>query len=92
LRKTQNPQAVFARHPQTRKVHHHGLWSIGPNEEWCVDGHEKILRSMGIAVWGVIDKFSRMELGLWAMPNARIQEIPPFLFLRLVKEKGGPYR
>jgi len=48
---------------------------------------------MGIAVWGVIDKFSRMELGLWAMPNARIQEIPPFLgVLRLVKEKGGPYR
>jgi len=56
-----------------------------------MDGHKKILRSMDIAVWGVIDKFSCMELGLWAMPNARIQEILLFLFLHLVKEKDSPY-
>ncbi|KAF8985790.1 hypothetical protein BDQ17DRAFT_1436501 [Cyathus striatus] len=89
IRRDQNPEATEARHPRTRKVHNSGIWSIGPNEEWCVDGHEKLLNCMGIAIWGVIDKFSRMELSLIAMPNARIQQIPPIIFLRLVKEKGG---
>lgn len=89
LRKNHNPDAAAARHPTTRKVHHHGIWSIGPNEEWCVDGHEKLVNLMGISVWGIIDKYSRVELGLWAMPNARIPEIPPALYLRTVKGKGG---
>lgn len=44
---------------------------------------------MGIAVWGVVDKFSRMELALWAMPNARDRDLIPGPFLRLVKEQGG---
>jgi hypothetical protein len=54
----QNSKAQAGRHPDTRKVHHRGLWSIGPNEEWCVDGHEKIKNLMEIAVWGIIDKCS----------------------------------
>ncbi|KAF8996700.1 hypothetical protein BDQ17DRAFT_1329777 [Cyathus striatus] len=48
-----------------------------------------LLVQMKNAIWGIIDKFSRMELSLIAMPNARIQQIPPIIFLRLVKEKGG---
>ena len=91
-RQQKNPAGAVARHPTTRKVHYHGLWSIGPNEEWGVDGHEKILNKMGISVYGVIDKFSRMELALWAMPNARLLEIPPAVILRLMKEKKGIYR
>ena len=89
FRKAENPSAVAARHPSTRKVHHHGLYSSGPNEEWCLDGHEKILRSMGIAVWGVIDKCCRLELGLWAVPNARLADVPPVLYLRVVQNAGG---
>lgn len=85
----QDSEATSSRDPKTRKVHHKGLWSIGPNEEWCIDGHEKILLLMGIAVWGVVDKFSRLELGLWAMPNARLKELPPALYLRLLKKQGG---
>ena len=88
-RKEQDSEATSARDPKTRKIHHKGLWSISPNEEWCIDGHEKILLSMGIAVWGVIDKFSRLELGLWAMPHARLKELPLALYLRLLKKQGG---
>jgi len=54
-----------------------------------MDRHEKILLSMGIAVWGVIDKFSWLELGLWAMPNAQLKELPPVLYLCLLKKQGG---
>jgi len=86
-----NPAATRARHPRTRKIHSHGIHSIGSNENWGVDGHEKILNSMGIAVYGVIDQFSRMELALWAMPSARLSQIPPAVVLRLMKEKGGKH-
>jgi hypothetical protein len=78
-----------ARHPVTRKQHTHGLWSVGPNEEWCVDGHEKILLSMGIVVYSINDKYSRKELCLEAMPSARVPEIPSVLYLRLVRVLGG---
>ena len=88
-RLAQNKDATKARHPANAKAHPHGIWSVGPNEEWCVDGHEKILLSMGIAVYGFADKCARMKLGLWAMPNARVQDMPPTLFLWLVKKKGG---
>ncbi len=91
FRQIADPDATAARHPETRKVHHTGLWSIGPNEEWCIDGHEKLLVLMGIAVWGVVDKFSRRELALWAVPNARLAEVPPALILRLIHKLGGMF-
>jgi len=89
FRRAQNPEATAARHPVTKKVHSRGLHSSGPNEEWCLDGHEKILNSMGIAVYGINDKFSRMELLLWAVPNARLSDVPPMAYLSLVKALGG---
>jgi hypothetical protein len=85
----QNPEAVKSRQPGAKKVHSHGLWSIGPNEEWGVDGHEKLAQSMGISIWGVADKFTRLEMSLYAMPNARVQELPPALYLRTCKKWGG---
>ena len=78
-----------ARQPGAKKIHSHGLWSIGPNEEWGVGGHEKLMQSMGIAIWGIVDKFTQMEMSLYAMPNARVQELPPALYLRTIKEWGG---
>ena len=85
----QNSKAQAGRHPDTRKVHHHGLWSISPNEEWCIDGHEKIKNLIEIAIWGIIDKCSQVELRLWAMPDTRVLEMPPALYLHLVKERKG---
>lgn len=87
--KNYDPEAAASRHPQTRKIHSHGLYSAGPNEEWCVDGHEKILRSMGIAIWGVNDKYARVELSLDAVPSARKSTVPPVLYLCLIKKIGG---
>ncbi|KAF8512925.1 hypothetical protein JB92DRAFT_3168856 [Gautieria morchelliformis] len=44
---------------------------------------------MGIDVWGICDKYSHRELGMWAVPNSRMAIVPPALFLMLVKEKKG---
>lgn len=43
-----------------------------PGLQWCMDGHEKILQAMGIAVWGINDKYAQVEIDLYAVPNARI--------------------
>ena len=89
FRKADNPAGAASRHPITRKIHYRGITCSGPSEEWCVDGHETIALQMGISVWGIIDKFSRMELGLWAVPNERNRNVPPTLFLYTVKKFGG---
>ena len=89
--KAQNPQAVESRQPGKRNVHRAGLWSNGSNEEWGIDGHEKLTHSMGISIVGITDKFSRMELMLVAMPNARVQEAVVAVYLRTVKKWGGEY-
>ncbi|KAH6903748.1 hypothetical protein BKA70DRAFT_1110640 [Coprinopsis sp. MPI-PUGE-AT-0042] len=84
-----DPVVVAARHPLTRKLHKHGLWSAGPNETWCADGHKKLTLCMGIDIWGIIDKYGRIELGNFAVPNARDSNVPPALWLRVVKKQGG---
>ncbi|KAF9033382.1 hypothetical protein BJ165DRAFT_1598800 [Panaeolus papilionaceus] len=89
IRKHENPAAVAARHPRTRKVHSHGLFSAGPNEEWCLDGNEKIFHSMGIAIYGINDMYSRRELILIAVPNARSVDVPTTVYLQTVKKFGG---
>ncbi|KAJ7163849.1 hypothetical protein C8R43DRAFT_879192 [Mycena crocata] len=89
LRAVLNRDASDMRKPGAKKVHTRGLWSAGPNEEWCVDGHEKILPSMGIAIWGIVDKYSRDEIDLWALPDSRVAEVPHALYLITVREKKG---
>jgi hypothetical protein len=44
---------------------------------------------MGIGIYGIIDKFSHLELGLWATPNPRDQDLPVAMWLRVVKKLGG---
>lgn len=44
---------------------------------------------MGIAISGIIDKYTRIEINLLAVPNARLSVIPPVIFLRTVKKLGG---
>ncbi|KAF7293373.1 hypothetical protein MIND_01114100 [Mycena indigotica] len=89
VRKAADPDANDKRRPDARTVHKSGIFCSGPNEEWCMDGHEKILDCMGIGIYGTIDKYGRYELQLNAMRSVRRADIPPALYLRLVKEKGG---
>jgi hypothetical protein len=89
--KVRDPEAVDNRNPTLKRPHRRGHWSAGPHEEWCMDGHEKLVAVMGIHVWGVVDKCSRGELGLWAVPESRTMDVPNALYLSLVKEVGGEY-
>ena len=89
--KTVDPEANDKRRPDAKTVHQSGLYCSGPDEEWCFDGHEKIFEAMGIGIYGGIDKFSRRELLLAAMRSVRRKEIPPALYLKLVKMRRGSF-
>lgn len=89
LQSLRDPEEAKRRRSGHRKIVRRALFSAGPNEEWCMDGHEKLRDAMGIDVWGICDKYSRYELGLWAVPNARQSQVPIALFLRVVKEVKG---
>jgi hypothetical protein len=87
--KTLDPAGVAGRQLGAAVVHGHGLHSLGPDEEWSLDGHDKTVRPMGIAVWGIIDKFSRKTIGLFAVPNNRLADTTLACFLLLVQRSGG---
>lgn len=53
-----------------------------------MDGNEK-LQQMGLAIYGLIDKFSRMFISLTVVPNARHELLPVMCFLRYVRNLKG---
>ncbi|KZT52241.1 hypothetical protein CALCODRAFT_531664 [Calocera cornea HHB12733] len=71
-----------------KRVHLTSLWSLGPSEEWSGDGHDKLAR-MALPIWGLRDKASRRLLGLWVVPNSRLQTVPAALFLEVLIETPG---
>jgi hypothetical protein len=76
------------RHPEACKVVHVPLTSLGPNDEWSGDGHDK-LKKIGMAVYGIRDKASGKWLSLKIMPNNRLNIAVAYLYLCLVEELGG---
>ncbi|KAG8820853.1 hypothetical protein FRB91_006307 [Serendipita sp. 411] len=87
--KVLEPQQVINRHPRARAVHRHGLHSIGPNEEWSVDGHDKLVTTMGIGIWGAVDKFSRLVVSHFAVPNNRLADTALACYILLIQKAGG---
>jgi len=88
VQKMLDPEGVVARHPTSRKIKRVALTSVGPNEVWSCDGHDKLIR-YGFAIWGLRDKFSRKWLGLWVVPNNRSGIVVAYLWLSLIREMGG---
>src|ERR1700744_1230561 len=88
IQRTLDPDAVIARNPMAHKLYRVPLTSEGPNDVWCCDGHDKLVK-YGFAIWGMRDKFSRKWLGLWVVPNNRIGLVVTYLWLTVVRDLGG---
>jgi len=88
VQRLMDPEAATARNPTSRQFRRIPLTSKGPNEVWCMDGHDKLCK-YGFAIWGIRDKFSRKWLGLWVVPNNRLQDVVAYLWLSLVRDSGG---
>lgn len=82
------PEGFQRRHLEAHKVVRVPLTSLGPNDEWSGDGHDK-LKKIGMAVYGIRDKASSKWLLLKVMPNNRLNIVVAYLYLCLVEELGG---
>lgn len=88
--KVLDPEGVVLRDPTARRIERRPLTSAGPNEVWCCDGHDKLVK-YGISIWGLRDKYSRKWLGVWCMPETanRRSAVVAYLWLSVVHECGG---
>ena len=82
------PDGYVRRNPLNMKIKRSPLSSLGPNDEWSADGHDKLIK-IGIAVYGFRDKATGKWLSLRVVPNNRLNLVITYLYLSLVEERGG---
>lgn len=90
MQKKLDPLGLELRNPTAKQIKRIALTSAGPNEVWCCDGHDKLVK-YGFAIWGFRDKFSRKWLGLWVIPNNRVGVVVAYLWLSVVHDLGGKW-
>ncbi|KAI0719352.1 hypothetical protein C8T65DRAFT_693334 [Cerioporus squamosus] len=83
-----DPTGFVQRHPKSKKKHRTVLIVRGPDFEWSCDGHDK-LSAIGFPIWGVRDVWSGKWHGIWVVPSNRVKVVIAYLYLRLVKQRGG---
>ncbi|KAJ7214345.1 hypothetical protein GGX14DRAFT_443787 [Mycena pura] len=87
---THDADAFAGRDPTAKEVHRAVLKPSGTHEWWSGDGHDK-LKSIGFALWMMVDGATTHVLDGWIVPNNRLNIVIAFLFLCLVeKYKGVP--
>jgi hypothetical protein len=74
--------------PSSKKVQCQPLVVVGFHEEWSGDGHDKLIR-IGFPVYGIRDKWSGKWLGLWVMPNNRLNTTVAYLYLTLLEQEAN---
>ena len=76
---------------QSKNLHRFPIVSLGPDEQWSMDGHDK-LSKQGFGIYGIRDVFSGKILALEAFPSNRLANNVHWLYLRTVLQAGGQYR
>ncbi|EIW72667.1 hypothetical protein TREMEDRAFT_58836 [Tremella mesenterica DSM 1558] len=82
------PEGLQSRRPGHKKVPRFPIISVGPNEQWSIDGHDK-LSSYGIGIYGIRDVYSGRLLALQAMPSNRRSEDVHCIFVNTVLKAAG---
>ncbi|KAJ7443041.1 hypothetical protein B0H11DRAFT_2251105 [Mycena galericulata] len=85
-----HPEGFASRHPHAKKkkIHRQPLTSIGPDEEWSMDGHDK-LNAAGFGIYGIRDKYSGNYLHYRVVPSNRYAAVVGVIFLECAKKLGG---
>jgi hypothetical protein len=77
------------RHPKRRKkIIRTPLTSIGPHEEWSMDGYDKLNRT-GFGTYGIRDKWGGKFLHYRVLPSNRYAVVVGVVYLECVKKHGG---
>lgn len=83
------PEGFTSRAPGAERILRSDKVPTGPDEAWCGDGHEKLMRTFGVGVYAFVDDATGYYLEMKAMPNPRLQEAVTWCFLDLVERTGG---
>ena len=84
------PEGFSKRTPGAHKMKRTALVSVGPDEEWSVDGHDKLLQA-GFAIYGIRDKWTGRYLLYNVLPSNRHASVIGHQYLLAVKQQGGTY-
>jgi len=84
------PQGFVDRHPLSHRktLVRTPLTSVGPDEEWSIDGHDKLAHA-GFGIYGIVDKWGGGKLQFSVLPSNRKAKACLVVFLRCAKERGG---
>jgi len=83
------PEGFELRHPKAGKqIKRSPLHAVGPDDEWSMDGHDKLLEA-GFGIYGIRDKWSSIPHSYSCVPSNRYASVIGLLVLRCVKKVGG---
>ncbi|KAF9523980.1 hypothetical protein CPB83DRAFT_877814 [Crepidotus variabilis] len=88
IMKLHRPEGFERRNPGGRKTPRTTVTSIGINERWAADGHDK-LNKIGFPIYAVVDFATGKILGAWVVPNNRLGSTVAYLFLSLIEQYKG---
>ena len=83
-----DPTGFSKRNPTANRIHREPKVSLGINERWSADGHDK-LNKIGFPVWAIVDDAVGKWLGIWVVPSNCLGNIIAYLFLDAVENVGG---
>ncbi|RXK34840.1 hypothetical protein M231_07902 [Tremella mesenterica] len=83
-----DPQGLQNRSRGSRRLRRFPIISAGPNEQWSMDGHDK-LAMWGFGIYGIRDVYSGFLLALHAFPSNRLAANVHWLFLETILEQKG---
>ncbi|KAI0071960.1 hypothetical protein K474DRAFT_1651749 [Panus rudis PR-1116 ss-1] len=82
------PDGFAQRHPRAKvqRINRVPLAAVGPDDEWSIDGHDKMLQA-GFAIYGIRDKWGGRRLQFSVVPSNRYAKVIGVLYLRCVKKQ-----
>lgn len=85
--KAVNAEASASRRPKLRQSRLDNLLTDGPNQLWCMDGHDK-LSPFGFQIYAAIDAYSRKILWFYYGNANRSKRSVLHQFLKAIKHHG----
>ncbi|EPS95494.1 hypothetical protein FOMPIDRAFT_1025788 [Fomitopsis schrenkii] len=84
------PQGFVERHPLSHRktLVRTPLTSVGPHEEWSIDGHDKLVQA-GFPVYGIVEKWGGDKLQFNVLVSNRKPKVCLVIYLRCAKAHGG---
>lgn len=82
------PEGFETRKPGHKKIRRTPLTSLGSDDEWSLDGFDKMVKA-GFGIYGIRCKWSGRYLHYVVVPSNRYAAVVGVLFLQCVKKYGG---